>query len=170
MLLPPDYPFTVARVPHLGGNPGTKATVRAMRAMVEEFKSDPLILRAAVGIVYLMPEHSQHAEAEALFNYVRDFVRYVRDPVGLESLTIPPVVLQRQVGDCDDQSTLLATLLEAVGYPTRFVLAGYQSRDYEHVFLETFVNGEWFACDPILKQFAFGNEAPAPLSRWVERG
>lgn len=168
MFLPPDYPLTVARVPHLGGNPGTRATVRAMRSMVERYKSDPEIIAAATGVVYLTPEHSQHSEAEALFNYVRDFVRYVRDPVGLESLTIPPVTLRRQVGDCDDQSTLLATLLEAVGYPTRFVLAGYQSHDFEHVYLETFVNGKWIACDPILKEFRFGDEAPAPVARWTE--
>lgn len=169
MRLAPDYPLTVARVPTLGGNPGTFATVRVMRAMVEQFKSDPDILRAAVGVIYLTPEHSQYGEAETLFNYVRDFIRYVRDPVGLESLTIPPITLQRQIGDCDDQATLLATLFEAVGYPSRFVLAGYQSRDFEHVFLEVFVNGEWIACDPILKTFNFGDEAPGALARWTER-
>lgn len=168
MRLAPDFPLTVARVPTLSGNGGVFHTVRVMRAMVEAYKSDPEILRAVVGVVYLSPEHSQTAEVEALFNYVRDYIRYVRDPVGLESLTIPPITLHRQVGDCDDQTTLLATLLEAAGYPTRFILAGYQSRDYEHVYLEVFAGGQWIAADPIEKTSALGFEPPGAVSRWTE--
>ena len=169
MWLAPNPPLTVARVQTLAGNAGVFHTVRVMRRMVEEYKADPEILRAAVGVVYLTPEHAQVSEAEAVYNYVRDFIRYVRDPVGLESLTIPPITLQRQVGDCDDQTTLLATMLEAVGYPTRFVLAGYQSRDYEHVYLEVLAGGQWIPADPIEKQSQFGYEPPNYVSRWTER-
>lgn len=169
MWLAPDPSLTVARWPTLAGNAGVHHTVRTMRQMVETYKPDPEILRAAVGVIYLTPEHSQVTEAEALYNYVRDFIRYVRDPVGLEALTIPPVTLLRQVGDCDDQATLLATMLEAVGYPTRFVLAGYQSRDFEHVYLEVFAGGRWIPADPIEKQSVFGYEPPNYVSRWTER-
>jgi len=168
MYLAPSPQLSVARVPIADGTAGIFQTVRVMRSMVEAAKSDPAIMQAATNVVFLAPELDQFSEAEALFLYVRDYVRYMRDPVGLESVAYPATTLQRMVGDCDDQSTLLAALFEAVGYPTRFVIAGYQRREYEHVFVEVFVNGQWFTCDPTEKH-GFGWAPPSPLIEWKER-
>ena len=162
MFVAPTPELSAARVPAPNGSAGVAFTLSAMRAMVEQAKGDPAIIQAATSIVYLMPEHSEHAEALALFNFVRDSVRYVRDPVGLESLAYPATTLKRMVGDCDDQTTLLASLLESIGYPTRFVVAGYASRDFEHVYLQVMVGGQWVSCDPTERHF-FGWEPPDPL-------
>jgi transglutaminase-like putative cysteine protease len=67
----------------------------------------------------------------ALFEYVRDHIRYIKDPVGVESVSDPYYTLARMVGDCDDQAVLLAALYESVGFPTRFVIAGYNGADVE---------------------------------------
>jgi hypothetical protein len=169
VLLAPDYPLTVSSVPTFSGNAGVFHTLQVMREMVDAFKADPTILHAAVSVIYLYPQQIDEIEADALYRFVRDRIRYVRDPVGLEAVATPVTTLQRGVGDCDDQTTLLAAMLEAVGYPTRFVLAGYRSQNYEHVFLEVLASGQWIAADPILKSEQFGYEAPGAVSRYVER-
>lgn len=161
----PSFSSTRVKVP--GGVAGIFETVRRMREHVETCKSDPAILNLAVTIIHQFPQHDQAAEVCALHDFVRAHIRYVRDPAGLESLADPLSTVRRGVGDCDDQATLLGTLFEAVGYPTRFVLAGYHSRDYEHVYLEVLYNNQWWACDPTMPE-AFGWEPDAAIVKWHE--
>ncbi len=124
-------------------------TLREMRRLVNEHKTDPVVLQRAVSAVYTVPQKDELAEVDAIFRFVRDSIRYVRDIVGVETLCSPDKTLERRVGDCDDQATLLATMLEAVGYPTRFVVAAYRHpRELEHVYLQVFAAGEWIDADP----------------------
>lgn len=143
-------------------------TIRVMRSLVENAKHSAPIIDAAVSIIYLTPQKDQLAEACAIFDYVRDSIRYVRDVFGTETLADPRTTLLRKVGDCDDQSTLLAALLEAVGYRTRFVVAGYSSTNYEHVYVQVFVRGQWFNCDPT-EDKPFGWAPPMHRSIWFEK-
>ena len=46
-------------------------------------------------------------------------------------------------GDCDDQSVLVASLLESIGHPTRFIAIGFGPANYQHVFAETKVGNKW---------------------------
>jgi transglutaminase-like putative cysteine protease len=114
-----------------------------------------------------MPEKDRHAEASALYQYVRDTVRYVMDIHDVETIATPDKTLSAKIGDCDDQSTLLATLLESVGYPTRFVVSGYVTKNPEHVYLQVLVDGDWFDCDPTEHQY-FGWAPPNPTIVYIE--
>lgn len=163
----PAWTGTLARMPN--GRAGVFHTLRLMRAMVAQARTDPSIIQAAVSAVFLAPQKDEYAEAAAVFEFVRDHVRYVRDVLAIETLTDPRMTLQRMVGDCDDQVTLLAALLESVGYPTRFVVAGYSDdRNFEHVYLQTLVNGEWIDADPT-EPNPFGWAPPLPLILEIER-
>lgn len=126
------------------------------------------IRQAATSIVFLTPEKNEHAEVDALYSWVRDHVRYVRDIHEVETLSTPERTLQGRIGDCDDQATLLASLLEAVGYPTRFVVAGYYEHgSVEHVYLQAFAGGDWIDLDPTEKQ-CMGWAPPGPVSLYIE--
>lgn len=130
------------------GDGGVFHTLRIMRQMVREFRTDPVILQAARSTIFLTPEKSRPHEVAALFAFVRDSIRYVMDVHEVETLSTPVKTLQARVGDCDDQVTLLATLLESVGYPTRFVIAAYdEPGQWQHVYLQTWI-GEWLDMDP----------------------
>ena len=112
----------------------------------------------------MTPEKNQFAEAEAIFNFVRDSIRYVRDINGVETLQSPVITLQTQMGDCDDQTTLLASMLEAVGYATRFVVAGYiEPNHYEHVYMQAYLNNQWVDMDATEQQ-AMGWSPPHPVA------
>ncbi len=150
------------------GRAGAIHTARLMRQMVQASRVDPVIIAAAQSIVGLQPPHDFNREALTLFDYVRSRVRYIRDVNEVETLTMPVHVLERMCGDCDDKATLLASLLEAIGFPTRFVLAGYTGSQFEHVYLQVLVDGEWISADPTI-DVPFGWEAPGAVVYWVER-
>jgi transglutaminase-like putative cysteine protease len=145
MLAPtPNLTGVVIGIPN--GRAGVVATVNKMRELVNQGKVDPQIRQAAQSIIFLQPEKDYYAEAEALFNFVRDTIRYTRDVHMVETLQTPAITLATRMGDCDDQSTLLAAMLESVGIPTRFVVAGYSGNDFEHVYLQAWCN-HWIGMD-----------------------
>lgn len=168
MLLAPRPTLRASVVTVPGGAAGAFETLARMRDMVRAARVDPRIISAAVSITWLTPEKARDHAAQTLYEFVRDRVRYVPDVHQVETLTYPAVTLERLVGDCDDQSTLLAALLESVGIPTRFILAGYSdSRDFEHVYLQCLIDDQWIDCDPSERQF-FGWAPPLPSVYYAE--
>jgi transglutaminase-like putative cysteine protease len=168
MFLSPDVPLTVSAVPLAYGSAGTAQTMRAIRDMIEAGKRDADVIRAATAVIYTTPEKFEAAEACAVFDYVRDHVRYVRDVAGVETLSHPRITLARLAGDCDDQVALLGAMLEAVGYPVRLVVAAYQApQAWEHVYLQVFAGGQWIDCDPTERE-VMGWAPPGAVSIWLE--
>lgn len=163
----PVFETNLMRAP--GGRASTHHTVRVMRQMVNAARIDPLMINQAVGMIHAVPAKDELAEISALFDFVLNHVRYTRDIAGLETLCDPRMTMIRQVGDCDDKATLLATLLECVGYPTRFVMASYSGGDFEHVYLQVFVphSGEWLDLDPT-EHKPMGWAAPDATHFWIE--
>jgi len=168
MNLAPNITLTGMPRTYSNGLQGIFETVAIMRHLVREYKINPEVRQAATGIIFLTPAKNEYAEASTLFNYVRDHVRYLRDIANVETIVTPDKTLLLQVGDCDDQSTLLAAMLESVGYETRFVVAGYNGANVEHVYLQVYVFGEWFNCDPT-EPHEFGWSPPNPSIIYVER-
>ena len=168
MRLPPAITFLLSRAPAPDGPAGVWVTLAHMRRLAREGSRAAAIRGAAANIVFLQPAKHEWHEAESLFAFVRDSIRYTRDPVFFESVADPVKTLELGYGDCDDKTTLLAALLESVGYPTRFVVAGYQSEQYEHVYLQVLIGNEWIDCDPTEPQ-PFGWAPPNPVSIWFEK-
>lgn len=158
----PTIDFSGYLAPAPSGAAAPYATLRQMRRMVNAWKVAPVILQVVSSIIHLAPQKDEWSEAEALFEWVRDTIRYQRDPVGIEALATPLLTINRHVGDCDDQAALLATLFEAAGYPTRFVIAGYQSPAFEHVYLQVMLGDEWIDADPT-EFHALGYAPPDPV-------
>lgn len=165
----PSTPLAGTLVPLAGGMSGVWQTVAAMRAMVRSYRTDPRIRHAAASIVQLQRERDGAGEAQALLSWMQACVRYVADVHQVETLTTPDRVLELRYGDCDDQATLLATLLESIGYPTRFVVAGYVTPgEVEHVYLQALIGGQWLDMDPT-ERYPVGMAPPDPVTIHHER-
>lgn len=119
-----------------------------MRGVVRAGKKSQIVREKALRLVGSLPQKSWGAEIRALFFFVRDQIRFVRDMNGIEVLHTPDAVMELGQGDCDDKSILLASLLEAIGHPTRFVAVGFTPGEYEHVFVETKLADRWIPLDP----------------------
>lgn len=163
----PRFASTLAKAP--SGRAGVFHTLKLMREAINEGKINTRILQAATSLIFLTPEKDKLAEAEKLFTFVRDNIRYMQDVHGIETLATPWLTLARGVGDCDDQTTLLGALLESAGYPTRLIMTGYTDNNYEHVYLQVCIDGEWYSCDATESQLNFGEDPGIPTISYVER-
>ena len=168
MQLAPAITLTATPGIILDGLPGIFQTVAIMRQLVNAGKINPEIRQAAASVAYLTPEKNDYAEVQAIFEYVRDCIRYLKDIHNVETLATPEKTMQCKYGDCDDQSVLLAALLESIGYPTRFVCAGYSDPcAVEHVYVQVACGDTWVNCDPTERQ-PLGYAPPGALCMYVE--
>lgn len=139
------------------------ATVPWMRQLVVEGRSDPLVRERAKAIVAGAAD-----PIEAIFRHVQSMpYKYDEDILasrGLgsdtsELLQGAPFQVQRELtlgresveGDCDDRAILTQSLLESLGYKTRFVLVrGPKRDDFSHVYSEVQVGDRWLPLDTIM--------------------
>jgi transglutaminase-like putative cysteine protease len=109
-----------------------------MRKLVRMGKHDPAMRHLANTITINLPGKAWVREICAIFNYVRDNIRYSLDTNEIEVLQLGSVTLQLGYGDCDDFCILLATLLEVAGHPSRLVALSFNGpQSFSHVIVET---------------------------------
>jgi transglutaminase-like putative cysteine protease len=145
-----------------------------MRDFVREAIKDPnqLIRQKALDLVGNLPARKWFAEIDALHKFVRDQIRYVRDPDEHELVQTPQATLEIGQGDCDDKSTLLAALLKSIGHPARFIAVGFDGDQLSHVLVQTKVDStgddkqDWLSLETIIDKPA-GWFPPGVTTRYV---
>lgn len=127
------------------GDAGTRATLRVMASLVRQYRRSLPIRQLALQIVGSVSGHKNFAgEAAALCRWVQQNIRYTRDVNDVETIQTPLKTLDFGQGDCDDQSTLLASLLEAVGFQTRFLAIKTNALGpFVHVVAEARIGRDW---------------------------
>jgi len=168
--LPPAMQLAYFEIP--GGDAGTKNTLERMRAIVLRSVKDKdhgaflrgLAIKITLDAGCKTKEYK--CEAKALFMWVRDKIKWIRDVKGMETLQYPYRTIEFGGGDCDDLSILLATLAIEIGMPVRFKAIAampHRKSQFSHVYVMMNPNGDgetWIAADPTVKTAAFGWESP----------
>lgn len=143
-----------------------------MSALARRGSVSPVVIEAAQNAVRGTPERDDEIDFDAVLRDVRRRMRYTHDPLDAEVVKDPAFVIQRtndaeappEPMDCDDASVLAASMLGALGYPTKFVtVAADPSRpkEWSHVYVVARRNnGRWVALDPIVRRFGVGDEVP----------
>ncbi len=101
-------------------------------------------------------------EVRKLFEYARDSIVYRRDQVDTQRVQDALQTITRQSGKCVDKVIVLAALLGAMGYVSRFVIQKPNAGDdWAHVYLEVFDDAQqqWIPLDP-----TGDGVAPRPLA------
>lgn len=144
---------TVMRLGDLpSGRAGTKKTLDLMRGIVLDSLKEPAqkVRELALSIVRHVAPRRSFLEVVSLQHYVRDRIRYVRDPVPFELLQTPQKTVEYGQGDCDDKSILLAALLMATGHPSRFISVGFKGGPLSHVLVDTRIRDSWLPLETIV--------------------
>lgn len=115
--------------------------------MVNDSKKLLSIRQLALQLTGDLPQKDWRGEIERLHRFVRDKIRYVKDIRGVETVQMPVRTLEFGQGDCDDKSTLLASLLESLGHKTRFVAIAFAPDKFSHVFVEAKLGRGWIALE-----------------------
>lgn len=132
------------------GAEGTRETLKQMRRLVRDGKTDLAMRDLAQQIIAGVPGKDWFGELCALLNWVRDSIRYSLDINDIEVIQGPATTVRLGYGDCDDLSILLATLCECAGHPCAFVALGFDAVGmYSHVLVLASGAGEtaWVALD-----------------------
>lgn len=109
-----------------------------MRRIVRQAIREDLRIRdCASDLVRDVPGKCWREEINAVYYYVREFIRYQRDPLDLETVQTPWETLARGYGDCDDHAVLVCSLLQSLGHPTRFMAIGLIPGTLTHVYAQT---------------------------------
>jgi transglutaminase-like putative cysteine protease len=130
-------PGALVSIPN--GAAGTAATLNWMTRFARAGRVNPLVAQTAREILIEsgLTQKNFVAYAQAIGNFVRDRILYVRDPVKVERVQTPDATLKLKTGDCDDKATLTSALLESIGIPTRFVAIGKNPLSgFSHVYVE----------------------------------
>lgn len=110
-------------------------------------RADPKVImlaRKAVskrcGDGWCVGERDQHGEIRAVFDSARKLVRYTADPIDIDTFARPKWTMEGAAGDCDDEAILLASMLGAIGYPTKWRViqtngAARRGHDWDHIYL-----------------------------------
>jgi len=125
------------------GVQGVRVTLALMRSLARKFKTDLTIRKKAAALTQHLPQKDWSGQVRALHAFVRDGIRYIKDVDGVETVQTPLYTLTNEYGDCDDKSTLLASLLASIGHPSRFLAIGVVPGRFSHVLVETRIGDKW---------------------------
>lgn len=152
-----------------------------MRKVARQRSTDPRIRQLALKILQesRIKSHDFIDEAMALGEFVKENIRYVRDPNGVEQLHDPIYLINEIVkgtahGDCDDQALLLASLLLSIGAQPYFAIVRYKdsSGPFNHIYTVVY-DTNWMgkkrrlALDTIIKDRGMGFEVPFKSKREI---
>lgn len=146
-------------------------TVGRMKYIINESVKNPVVREWARKILSGVAVNDKVGEAKAIYEFVRDNVRYTRDPYGVEYIQTPPVILagigeylkgksDRPIGDCDDMTVLVLSLLKSVGFPVMIKVVGFRgSNKYSHVYGVVGIGDRWIPVDCVRPDKGFGWES-----------
>jgi len=103
------------------GVKGTRKTIEKMCNLAKLASQDPQFVSWVRLQMSDLPSKDYKAEAQRIFDIVKQYVRYVKDPAGLELVQDPRSVLFRDgSGDCDEHASTIAAMAMAIGHKAAF--------------------------------------------------
>jgi hypothetical protein len=178
-------PSKVTSIDTPGGYATNAYTVQQMARIVRDQHIDPMLRRRYRELTLGLDSMDYDAEVAAVWDFVCRNVRYQRDPLGAEHVTLP-TELDRQIRedgqaaeDCESIALYAATLFAAGGLKSEFEIQGKdpsRPRAFSHCALrvQNPRTKKWVSFDPIGAyafpgNFTLGDSLAvpgAPLEHW----
>lgn len=155
---------TLRQIPN--GRAGTDATLKHIGDLISASQETPAVRLSALSILEKknVNPKDQLRSISALFTWTKSQIRYVRDPIDVETIQAPEITLKLKAGDCDDHAALMASFAANLGIPARLVTVGHHHDQMSHIFAEALIGGKWIPLDTTINQ-PIGYRAPLPISR-----
>lgn len=149
------------------GDRGTGVTLAQMQQLAVDGSKDLEVRAAAIEALDRIGArpHVVGDALRAVFLFVRDGIRFVGDPVGVQGIQSPRLTLELRAGNCAQRATLVAAMLRSIGVPAalRFrVVAANRNEPgkFSHVYVVANVGGREVPMDPTYGENALGYEYP----------
>lgn len=129
-------------------------TVTKMKSIISQSSKNPYVREWAGNIISRVEVNDKQGEASAIFDFVRDQVRYTKDPYGFEYIQTPIVLLEsiqqgdKPSGDCDDMTCLSLSLLKSVGFLVAIKVVSFKpNKKFGHVYGLVQIGTDWVPFD-----------------------
>jgi hypothetical protein len=121
-------------------------SINKMLLLVRTISPDIRDLSVKLGKMFPAGDFKQ---ARRIYEFVRDEIRYIHDPLGVEEIQSPQTTIKLGSGDCDDKALLLASLLMAIGFETCLFVADVDSDGFpDHVYTGVYIPEAPEYCKP----------------------
>lgn len=168
-----SYPTYIKDIGY--GEEANKNTLNEMSWLISSGLRDWGIRETAQDIISNTKERDRHGELKGIYQWVQRHSRYTYDPIGLETIQTPKVMLEsvarkgKMFGDCDDFTVLLGALLKSIGHKIRLKAVAFSpGTRLSHVYLEDEIAGKWVTVDGIKKDKPLGYTSPL-ISRFITK-
>jgi len=156
------------RLQVLPGGPDRKArSLNLMLKLIERGKRDPKIRILTSSIIKNCKEGNFKDEVTAIAFFIKDNIRYQRDPEALETIADAWDTLKLGFGDCDDLVVLASSMLQSVGVRTRVRVVGRET--LSHVLLDYEDKGFWYSLDLARPREKIFMNKTFPLDNVIEK-
>jgi len=153
-----------------GSDPDAYQILQILDSLGQQFARMPIIRESAVRIVGRASDNDTSEQLRTILEFIRNNVKYVRDPSGSEYVISPLRMLQQiasggySQGDCDDHVLLFNSLVGSLGFAVRPVgVHLYSQSVFDHVISQVMYNSRWIDVDPCQKS----GETPTYASKLV---
>jgi len=135
---------------------GYGAQRQAVWGVVRKFTGHPDLIDWAADFIraYQIPERDNAAFARALQQYAQEHIQFFRERP--ERFASPLRTLQWGIGDCDDKSIFIATVLRSFRIPVRLRFIRYRKqlldgtrKTISHVYPQAQLDGQWVTLESV---------------------
>ena len=142
--------------------------LHTLSSLMFEYGVDPEVRRFTTSLFHGCGNDDRSCQFKSVTDFMEDRVRYVRDPLGVEYVRAPTVMIREAReygmanGDCDDQVLLSGSMLFSVGFEVRPIgLHLFTNEYYDHVAMQVLKDdGVWVTYDPCRPSDPFAPAAP----------
>ncbi len=138
--------------------PSAAAQRKALWAFVDQWTGNPLLVDFTAKLIKLMnvPERNEQALVRAIQKFAQYKVKFFREKP--ERFASPLRTIVWGIGDCDDKSVLIASILRTFRLPVKLKFIRYESlqkdgtvKKVSHVYPLVKINGKWTAVESVHK-------------------
>jgi transglutaminase-like putative cysteine protease len=97
-------------------------------------------------------------KARAIYNWIKQNIRYVREPEGLDLYQSPALTVELGRGDCEDASALFASIAKLSGLNVKLKVIAQKPTLWSHIYPLVLINDKYLPYD---------NAAPIPMEKEV---
>ena len=131
-------------------NATVNTTIGVMQKEALKGARDLEVRNLATEITKDIPQGDYSSEMLALYYWVCQNIRYVRDPQGVEWVQSPRKTIEFRSGDCDDMATLIAAMLMALGNQAEFAVVAFGAVPvWSHVYAQVPTKQGKITLDPV---------------------
>ena len=129
--------------------------------IIQDYTGNPVLVEFAAKLIKLnnVPARDEKSLVRYIQLFAQKHIKFFREfPERWQS---PLQTLALGIGDCDDKTILVASLLRTFRIPVQLVFLRFRmdgKKPYSHVYPRTKINNKWLAVETVRDEFKLGDD------------